>query len=527
MNKHREAATPEEQLTNYRKSQQLWLRLSTALSKQDLQACLASFLQMELKDKKVLVVDHQKARNLNKTSKVVPFGAAGQVMGDIIIEGNTPLSPREEHLVHLLGHLTATSLIGISNRKHHEVRRIEQLIEHETQIFKELNLELQKAMEARSHFLSQMSHEIRTPLNAIIGLSDLLSGYAIDQEFQDKIAVINRAGNSLLHIINNILDLSKLKSGEVKVKDAAFDLAALVKEVVEMFRHNKNTKPSVVIDWDLGTGFSLHRKGDPNLLKQILVNFVGNAVKFTDKGRITVQVRLFRDKDFHIKVIDTGPGISDKEKQTIFHEYAQSSLNSNAFYQGTGLGLAITKRLTQALQGHVWVTDNDIDGAGSIFHLTIPLPESAAVAPTPTPVNIDLDLVKKELKILFVDDAPDNIMLAKLIFKKTSFDVTYANNGQEALKAAQNHPYHVIFMDIQMPRMDGVEATTMIRAWEQHQNTQVAHIVALTADAYNYSEEDLVAKGFDRKLLKPLKKEDIFSELSHFFHNLANIDKAI
>lgn len=388
---------------------------------------------------------------------------------------------------------------------------------------KSRNRELKEALEARSMFFSQMSHEIRTPLNSIIGISDLIRSQAsddlgvVDGVELEKIDVMYRASSNLLALINDILDLAKLQSKEIKLDYAAFNLHRLVKDVVYLFRASQYNK-NVSIGYRIGKAVAPQRMGDGGRLKQVLTNLLSNSLKFTQSGRVELFLDDERGDGVIFRVEDTGVGIPDEKKDSIFHEFHQVE-NGSAKLEGTGLGLSISQQIIAAMGGAIQVEDNP-SGKGSVFSFQIRLPyadEDLVELPEATSDLQDLQHISGEPIILVVDDSRDNQFLIKSIFSKTKFRLQYASNGEEAVVCYRKYKPDLILMDMQMPVMDGMQATNRIRAIESEENAKPSVIVALTADAYNNDLKKYLSSGFNNKLTKPVRKKELLTEVSSYF----------
>ncbi len=522
---------------------------------------------------------------------------------------------------------------------------IEKQVEEQT---RELAIARDEALEAvrtKSEFLASMSHEIRTPLNAIIGMSDLMYETALTVEQEQYVSVFRKAGNALLSLVNDILDLSKIEANQLILEEISFNIIELIEEVAEIYAlkaADKNIEIITRVDTDINAS----RLGDPGRLKQIILNLISNALKFTDGGEILVSLSRVNDSEddeaLLISVRDTGIGIPKEKLEAIFASFTQADTSTTRKYGGTGLGLTISKRLIEMMNGRIWV--ESVENEGSCFFVRVDLPEQTQHSnfkrdfrnlnifivdsrennclsieeqlivsgancfkannieetqvlfqqnATPAAMliesdllfsdkkinavlkeNIELDKVvllvnpkdmgkysklakntgienllikpikrkelfkvvnktlnkkdeslvdnikkddkKEEVKakhILLVEDNPDNRMLIKAYLKKTSHSLDEAENGAIAVDMYKQGNYDLIFMDVQMPVMDGHEATRQIRSWETENNKTRTIIVSLTAHAIKEEVDKCMEAGCDTHLSKPIKKETLLKTI--------------
>lgn len=532
---------------------------------------------------------------------------------------------------------------------------IQQQVDEQTKELAEARDEALEATRIKSDFLASMSHEIRTPLNAIIGMSELLSETPLNTEQNKYINIFRKAGDTLLSLVNDILDLSKIEAQQLILEEIPFNLREMVEESVDIYAVKASEK-NIELIARIEPGTKIHRLGDPTRLRQIIMNLISNAMKFTEQGEILVTVKASGENkdELIISVADTGIGIPKTKLDAIFSSFTQVDSSTSRKYGGTGLGLTISKSLVHMMNGKIWVESEE--GEGSTFLFTVQLP---SVEASPTMANkiqnvdltgqrilivddnstnrlilketlssfgaetveaadgfsalkilesgddnfsfcmidyrmpkmdgldlaeqmktkgIDLqnifmisssdfgkdlgkakglelgaylskplkraellkqisislhgeDVIDEVVKqdesesissenksILLVDDNPDNRLLVKAYLKKSPYKIDEAENGKEALSKFTANGYDLVFMDVQMPIMDGHEATRQIRAWEAKENRENTPIIALTAHAIKEEIDKCIAAGCDTHLGKPIKKATLLSTIENYLH---------
>ncbi|NGZ28037.1 MAG: response regulator [Magnetococcales bacterium] len=379
----------------------------------------------------------------------------------------------------------------------------------------------ESANRAKSDFLTIMSHEIRTPMNVVIGMGDVLQDSGLSEEQLGYVNKLQEAGGNLLALINQILDLAKMDAGQMQIVTEPVSIGQLAIEVTELLRVvavGKGLELNLIIDKTLPEWVL----GDCLRLRQVLFNLLSNAIKFTESGQVTLRCQADKEipKQIHLVVEDTGIGIEENQIQSIFNAFTQGDTSITRRYGGTGLGLTISRRLVELMGGRIWVERQS--HSGSIFYVALPL---HIAEPPPTPSQVDASAVLDNglaLRILLVDDAEDNQMLIRTFLKNTPHHLVMADNGEMAVRKVQCEPFDLVFMDVQMPVMDGYTATRLIRQWEREQDRKPLSIIALTAHALEGEAEQSRAAGCDLYLSKPIKKQRLLEIIGQIGAELAS-----
>lgn len=372
------------------------------------------------------------------------------------------------------------------------------------------------AARSKSDFLANMSHEIRTPLNAVLGLTGLLLNSDLNSRERDYVETVRSSGNTLLSVINDILDFSKIEGGKMELESQPFHLRECISVAVDLIMPSAAQK-GLDVKYDLDESLPSYFKGDVTRLRQVLVNLLGNAVKFTQEGKIGLSVmgKPLKAQDgsdgsqyeLHFSISDTGIGIPEEKLDRLFRSFSQVDSTTTRKYGGTGLGLAISRKLVEMMGGEIWVVSES--NVGSTFHFTIRAEISEEQA-APSDPELAVPMVRshegiRPLRILLAEDNAVNQMVAKQILKKLGYSADVAGNGLEVLQAIERQPYDVILMDVQMPEMDGLAASQEIRKrWPTG-----PRIIAITAYALKGDRERCLAAGMDEYISKPIVIEEL------------------
>lgn len=415
-------------------------------------------------------------------------------------------------------------------------------------------VQAENANRSKSEFLANMSHEIRTPMNAILGMAEMIGDPktpARDQEQQKYLSILRGAGETLMALIDDILDLSRIEAGRIELNFAPVDVREIARGVVDMFRATARDK-GLELKLDIAQDTPIAVRSDGARLRQILVNLVGNAIKFTERGHVRLAIDANGDRVLY-EVSDTGPGIAPDQQVLIFEAFVQADSSSTRRFGGTGLGLAISRQLTELLGGRLALQSDAETGSRFFFALPLAGPgaERASVeqsgrsdaaransadrdvtVATPEParseaVSPDLALpaATSGLRILVVEDNSDNRALIEAFLKGTGWRLDFAVNGAEGVESFRSGAYDLVLMDVQMPVLDGYEATRRIRALEsareegqqqQGRDNPRVPIIALTAHAMKEAVTESLAAGCDGHLSKPVRKSDLLAAIARF-----------
>ncbi|MBD2449036.1 PAS domain S-box protein [Nostoc sp. FACHB-152] len=486
---------------------------------------------------------------LIKSVVAVPMIYSGKVVGLLELDAVDKSKTWSQEEINLLQRVSELIAIGRSRHKAEEALRIA----------KEA---AETANRSKSAFLANMSHELRTPLNAILGFAQLMErDTTLTQRQRDSLAIINRSGEHLLNLINDVLEMSKIEAGRVVLQPKSFDLYGLLQNLQDMFRVRAEAK-NLTLAFELAPNLPQYIFTDESKLRQILINLLSNAIKFTSTGGVTLVAKIGKndqkseitanifspselrkilsiettalaknesqstneaDHSFFIsfEIADTGLGIAEDELDSLFQPFVQTASGSQA-REGTGLGLTISRQFVQLMGGDIQLKSAVGHGSTFYFDIKIELAQSLEIAPQTVPRKvIALAPGQPVYRILIVDDRKDNCDLLTQLFNTIGFETLAAANGQEAIALWQAWHPHLIWMDMRMPIMDGYEATRQIRAMEQVQ-IQSSNpkprtvIIALTASAFEEQRSNILAAGCDDLIRKPFREEVLFNKIVEF-----------
>jgi len=383
----------------------------------------------------------------------------------------------------------------------------------------DMALRAESASHSKSQFLADMSHEIRTPMNAVLGMASMMEGTKLTADQRDFVETIRQSGETLMDIINDILDFSKIEAGRIDMESIPLQPRNLVNETINLLRlkaENKRLYLRSVVDDDVPKTLI----GDPTRIRQILINLVGNAIKFTSKGGIDLRVELDGSGESSVRlrfsVSDTGIGIPKDRMERLFRPFSQVDASTTRNYGGTGLGLAISSKLSELMNGRMWVESTT--GKGSTFYFEIeilnpPKEDSVTTTADNNDSNDDTAFVDPaNVKLLLAEDNAINSKVAMLLLRRAGYNPDLAENGKQVLEAFKHKHYDIVLMDVQMPEMDGLTATRKLRKVLGNKGNQ-PFIIALTASAGKPDHNRCIDAGMDAFLPKPIRVNDMLALL--------------
>jgi signal transduction histidine kinase/CheY-like chemotaxis protein len=395
------------------------------------------------------------------------------------------------------------------------------IIKSKTADLEESIIAANASAQAKSDFLANMSHEIRTPLNGIIGLNSLMLDSELTDEQKKFCTEIQNSSKALMALVNDILDFSKIESGKVEVESIGFNVRDLIEEIVRLMTCLAQEK-SLLITFTAEPKIDQTLEGDPYRLRQVLVNLVNNAIKFTNKGKIDIICTLLEEDDnsqiINFDVVDTGIGISRENQKKLFQSFSQVDASTTRKYGGTGLGLAISYNLVRLMGGDFVVASEA--GIGTKFGFSVPLKRPAHglahTSASEAPVSGYQPL---DSKILIAEDNPVNQLLIKKILQKWHCEIKCVSNGRLAFNAFQEDDFDMILMDCQMPVLDGYEATRLIRQFENDRgNGKAIPIIALTANAMKGDKDLCIDVGMSDFTTKPIVHDELYRKMAKLLH---------
>ncbi len=368
----------------------------------------------------------------------------------------------------------------------------------------------EKMSQAKGQFLANMSHEIRTPMNGVLGTLQLLETSELTQAQRDYVSTAHKSAEALLSILNDILDLSKIEAGKLGIENINFDLRELIIDIVDLQRHRAEQKKINLLT-DIDPQLSSTVVGDPVRIRQLLVNLLSNAVKFTENGEVCLRLKVLEqtgsESVLRIEVDDTGVGIDEITQKKLFTAFTQADGSTTRKYGGTGLGLAIVKQLVHLMRGRLGV--DSVPRKGSTFWFEIPVAVASGDIEKPAQQQKPLPALPAGARILLAEDNPVNQLVARKMLEKFGMQVVVVDNGNQALKQLEKESFDIVLMDCQMPELDGLAATRILRDYENQMSRSRTTVIAMTANVMEGDRERCLSAGMDDYLGKPVKLDEL------------------
>lgn len=373
--------------------------------------------------------------------------------------------------------------------------------------------EAERANKAKSSFLANMSHELRTPMTGVLGVIDLFKTMEFDEEATKLMNTLSDSAQLLTAVLNDLLDFSKIEAGQLVIEDIPFDPRSVAQYVIDLMRPRAEVK-NIGLTLEVDSLLPQHVSGDPTRLRQILLNLVSNAVKFTEKGGVSLKIGYW-ENTAHFAIRDSGIGMSDDQLAKLFKPFSQADTSTTRKYGGTGLGLAICRRLCELMNGKIRASSEA--GHGTVFEVELPMPKVTVIATENK--SREMEKVAPGIKVLLAEDNSVNGKLISTMLGKRGYEMTWVQDGKQALdKIASGEKFAIVLMDIQMPVMDGITATKQIRKLPGELGT--LPIVALTADALREDIEKFQTTGLDDYMTKPVDWKRLFETIDRLTNRL-------
>jgi CheY-like chemotaxis protein len=355
-----------------------------------------------------------------------------------------------------------------------------------------------------------MSHEIRTPLNGIMAMAQVMAMHRLPPEQSQRLSVINRSSETLLALLNDILDIAKIEAGHLELEHKPFDLGVLAEGVRSLFAPIASQK-GLEFQVDVSPEASGLWVGDQDRLRQVIANLVNNGLKFTEAGHVHVRILTTEADELNVTVCDTGIGLAADKLESVFDSFSQADASTARRFGGTGLGLTISRQLVEAMGGRLWADSEE--GVGSVFKFVIPLARLQAATEPAAPTAAEQPTLEARIRVLAADDNETNRQVLAAIFEQLGIELSLCEDGQQAVAAWRTGAFDLILMDIQMPVLDGVSATRSIRTEEAGAGRPRTPIVALTANAMPDQVAEYRAAGLDDCVVKPIRIVELHSAI--------------